>query len=198
MYTFDYLKNQLSRSNLYYLISMGLEGRYTYTNDHYTQSFGPQGRSLLGQPFDMLLHPEDSSIARSTRMQCMQYPEQLFPLLVRKHDRHGAFILTQWECQALTDDAGRILGVFCLGSNLAACLDEAGVPLLGSNLPHVTLASHEARRPLANLMGLVTVLRQTEDARQLRSLCTMILASAQQLDDVLQVLYKAPAAEDHL
>ncbi|PUZ20154.1 hypothetical protein DCM91_19685 [Chitinophaga costaii] len=174
------------------MIGMGLEGHYTYTNDHYTQSFSPEGRSFLGQSFDLLLHPEDTGIARDTRMQCMQYPEQLFPFLVRQPNRHGDFMLTQWECQAMVNNSGHIHGVYCVGSHLAACLDEAGYPLLGSNFPRATLPSHEARQPLANLMGLVTIMQQTDNPRQLRSLCSMILASAQQLHAVMQALYKQP------
>lgn len=189
MLQFNYLKDQLAQSNLYYLISMGLEGAYTYTNDHYTQAFGPSGNSLLGQLFDALVHPEDMAIARTIRLQCMQYPEQLFPVMVRKADRHGDYVLTQWECQALRDDTGHIRGVYCMGNNLTACLDEAGRPLLACDVPQLGLPSHETRRHLANLMGLVTVLQQTDDARQLRSLCTMIQASARELDGVMRQWY---------
>lgn len=192
MLQFNYLKDQLALSNLYYLISMGLEGFYTYTNDHYTQAFGPSGNSLLGQPFDTLLHPEDQAIARTTRLQCMQYPEQLFPVMVRKTDRHGDYVLTQWECKALMDNTGHIRGVYCMGSNMTACLDEAGLPLLACDVPRTDVPSHETRRPLANLMGLVTVLQQTDDARQLRSLCTMIQASARELDGVMRQWYGVP------
>ena len=112
----------------------------------------------------------------------------MFAATLRKHDGHGGFVTTQWEMQALFDSQGQPEGIFCIGYNITefvdtrSRLDNANHQLYNIGL----MQSHSVRKPLANIIGLSTLIRQEASGRQVDDLCIMLQQSTAELDQVIK------------
>lgn len=192
---FEETKELLNASSFYYIIQTNMEGRYAYVNDHYRKAFSPIHGPLIGQPYDVTMHPEDTKVCFEVATKCFANPNSTFPATIRKHDGKGGYVITQWEYKALFDEAGQPAGVFCLGydvteymgnyTKLQEIQDELAVK--DDILREIAFSqSHVIRKPLANIMGLVSVLSKMKLDQNLQNLFSMLLASCQELDNVIR------------
>lgn len=189
--TRDLLKN----SSYYYTIAIGMDNRYTYVSPNYDLNFGSINETLLNKPFYITLHPDDIKICQEVGTKCFENPGELFSATLRKHDGKGGFIFTQWELKAIYSENNNPEGIFCVGYNITAYVDTRTRLLKAETEIHDKddqlyeigfIQSHVVRKPLANIIGLITILRTTDATTDLDYITNLILNSAQELDAVIK------------
>lgn len=195
MQNFNQTRLLLEHSNYFYLIMVGMEGKYVYTNSNYSNQFNYIDNDLIGKPYHITMHPDDCKICEEASMLCFQNPDKLVPATIRKHDGKGDYIYTQWEFKALLNDAGIPEGVFCIGYDVTELVAEriASQKISEEIQAHSTLLedivfqqTHTIRAPLTNLIALTRILQKSHDNNLLRgNLANMILETAKKLDTII-------------
>lgn len=195
MQDFKQTRLLLDHSNYFYLISVGMDGRYAYTNANYLKQFKFLASDLVGKSYDITMHPDDCRICQEASLLCFQNPGQLIPAAIRKHDGQGGYIFTQWEFKAILDLSGEPSGVFCIGYDVTELAAEriASQKVSEDLLAHSTLLedivfqqTHTVRAPLTNLIALTRILQKSGDHNQPKvNLLNMIFETAKKLDNII-------------
>ncbi|SKB85543.1 PAS domain-containing protein [Daejeonella lutea] len=174
----------LNDSQYFYTIAVDLNSVYSYVSPNYDRNFSFGRGTLLGQSFSVTLHPEDIEVCAAAGYRCLQHPEELVPVTLRKHDGQGGFVTTRWEMQATLGPDGSPSGVYCIGTNISELVitkDKLGHA--ETQLEEIGfIQSHVVRKPLANILGLATLLQTTEPNPELLDL---LFTSAKELDQVV-------------
>jgi hypothetical protein len=174
-------------SNFYYAIIIGMDSNYSYVSPNYDRNFDFLGGSLLGKPYDISVHPDDTRICGAVAQMCFENPDRLFPATLRKHDGKGGFVFTQWEFKALFNEQGQPDGILCIGYNIT---EHVATRDRLADIGYIQ--AHLVRRPLANLIGLIGVLDTMKLDPNLVNIKDMISASASELDAIIkEVIGKA-------
>lgn len=192
MKNFSETKKLLEKSNSFYIITSGMDGNYSYVNEHYAKQFNYIHENFVGQPYHITMHEDDREICSEVALKCFENPGSLFPAIIRKHDGLGGYIYTQWEYQAMFDEQGNPEGIFCLGFNITEFV--AHKTLLDGAMDQIRQKSHLLskiafnqshliRAPLTNILSLVPLLQKYSYDKQSLSLCKMIYESAVNLDN---------------
>ena len=194
MLFFEETKALLNDSSFYYIISVNMNGRYTYINNHYRDTFGSIYGPIVGEPYHITMHPDDTNVCGEVAAKCFANPGKIYPATIRKHDGKGGYVITQWEYKAMFDEKGEPAGMFCLGHDITQYvqqnekLTDAQIQLNQKNniLQEIAFSqSHLVRSPLANIIGLVKVLEKMELDQNLKNICQMLLESSNKLDEVV-------------
>ncbi len=195
MENFEETKRLLEHSVLFYIITTGMDGNYTYVNHNYARQFAYISGSFVGQPYHITMHPEDKNTCIAVSVRCFQHPHRMFPATIRKHDGKGGYVYTQWEYRAMLATDGSPAGIFCLGYNITKYVAEgmeldSATAALAKNAAAferiVFQQSHLIRAPLSNIMGLTNILDLTSMEGEAASICAMLSESAHQLDGVIR------------
>lgn len=191
--------NLLENSNFYYVIIAGMDSNYSYVNTHYANAFGYIARNMIGKPYSVTMHPDDTKVCAEVAAKCFQNPDRSFPATIRKHDGKGGYIITQWEYRAMFDDEGQPEGMFCMGYDITEYvranenLEVAKSEILQkkSILEQIGWEqSHVIRRPVANILGLVNILNKMDMDQNLSNICEMLAESTGQLDEAINSIVK--------
>lgn len=192
----------LDNSSFYYVITTNMEGVYSYVNKNYLNTFADIHGQIVGQPYYITMHPEDTKVCEEVAAKCLKHPTALFPATIRKHDGKGGYIITQWEYQAMFNDDGSPEGIFCLGYDITTFMKERSeLQTSQSDLEETKEIlerkkqalkevmfdqSHVIRRPVANIIGLIHILQKMEVDQNLKNIVDMLLISTNELDDVIK------------
>ncbi len=114
----DQLLRCLIGSPSYYVIRTDLEGRYTYVNPLFQQRFSYMASDFRGMPFQETIHPDDVEICNQAAIHCITQPGQPVKLAIRKSGPMGDFYWTSWEFTGVTDAAGNIAEILCIGHDI--------------------------------------------------------------------------------
>lgn len=182
--TLEALNTLLHDSRYFYTISLDLNSVYNYVSPNYNKNFGSGRDTLLGQKFSVTLHPDDIDICTEAGYRCMENPDELIPVTLRKHDGQGGFVTTNWEMKAIVGKDNALLGVYCIGYNdseLVIAQDKLGHA--ETQLEEIGfIQSHVVRKPLANILGLVEILKVDGHSDEILDL---LASSAQDFDKVV-------------
>lgn len=197
MHSFEETKDLLENSTIFYLISVDMNGTYSYLNRRYSSEFDQIHGNLIGQNYAVTMHPDDLEICSKVSEQCFRFPDRLFPAIIRKHDGRGGFVITQWEYKAMFDSNNAPSGVFCLGHDITEfqkttselestkdTLNDAKLTL--SQIKYTQ--SHIVRKPIANIIGLSLLLDTMDLDPSVKSISSMISDSATELDNVVKTI----------
>ena len=192
---FTETRKLLDNSILYYIITTGMDGNYSFINEHYAKEFSHISSNFVGQPYYITMHPDDMQTCVEVSQKCFENPDKLFPATIRKHDGKGGYVYTQWEYKAMFDEQNNPAGIFCLGYDITKYVAE-GQELQSAQetneknlniIEKITFQqSHLVRSPLTNIIGLTQNLDRASMDSNNRNICDMILDSAKQLDDVIR------------
>lgn len=182
------INNFLKDSSFFYTIAIGMDSCYSYVSKNYDRNFEFTDSTLLGRHFSVTLHPDDVKICEEVGGQCFSAPGQLFAATLRKHNGAGGFVTTQWEMQALFDEQGQPEGIFCIGYNITEFVDtRSRLDSAHNQLNQIGfMQSHLVRRPLANIMGLSSLISQELKKEDMNHLCDMLEKSTAELDEVIK------------
>lgn len=195
MNSFEETKELLKYSNFYYVICTNMEGNYSYVNQHYADVFSKIHGDMVGKPYDITMHPEDTKTCAEVAAKCFAYPDRVFPATIRKHDGKGGFVITQWDYKAIMDDNNSPSGMFCLGYDVTDYkikteeLELANGEITKKNgiLKQIAFnQSHVIRRPLANILGIVSILEKMDTDQNMKNLLAMLFESSRELDNVIK------------
>jgi hypothetical protein len=192
----------LDRSSFYYIVAVNMQGTYSYVNQHYSNTFYHIHGDMVGKPYQITMHPDDTKICEEVSLKCFQHPDMLFPATVRKHDGKGGFVITQWEYKAMLNDDGSQEGIFCLGYDITKFIEESNKLSLSQKDLEESLSlldkkekilrqiifhqSHIIRHPVTNILALISILQKMEIDQNLKNIVDMLLESTTQLDDVIK------------
>ncbi|EOR95936.1 PAS domain-containing protein [Arcticibacter svalbardensis MN12-7] len=144
------------------------------------------------------MHPDDTKICEEVGKKCYDEPGKLFPATLRKHDGEGGYIVTQWEFTLMVEN-GEPTGVFCLGYDITEFTNaknqvltiEKALKNKKEKLNAIAFEqSHIVRAPLANIMGLVNIMKNMDLGPNLNSILSMLEESSNQLDKVIKGIIK--------
>jgi PAS domain S-box-containing protein len=198
-FNFDSTKALLHDSNFFYMISTDVDGNYSYINTRYASSFGFINPNFIGQPYYITMHPDDTKVCEEVGALCYANPGKLFPATIRKHNGQGGYVVTQWEFTLIVEH-GEAKGIFCIGYDIteyvrakSAVIDiNRDLETKNELLEAIAFEqSHIVRAPLANIVGLVAILKNMELGPNLSGIVNMLEESAGKLDDVVKnIVYK--------
>jgi signal transduction histidine kinase len=195
MVRFQQVNDFLANSNFFYTIAIGMDSRYSFVSSNYNRNFDQSNGSLLSKHFSITLHPEDVSICAEVGRKCFEQAGQLFPATLRKHDGMGGYVVTQWEMKAFFSENGDPAGIFCIGYNITEYIDTRSrladatsvIAEKDDQLNEIGfMQSHVIRKPLANIMGLASILEHMEMDSNQRNINEMMISSAKELDMVIR------------
>jgi hypothetical protein len=190
----EYLEETLRlfrQSAFYYTICLAIDGTYSYVSPNYDENFNFINDTLTGKPFYITLHPDDIKICEEVGPKCFKNPGIPIAATLRKHNGKGGFIITQWELRGFLDEKGNPAGIFCIGHNVTeyiAVKDElievtSQIEKKDELLSEIGfINSHVIRKPLANIIGLASLLKQMELDEQFKEIVAMLNDSAVELD----------------
>jgi len=195
MNTFEETKKLLENSHFYYVISTNMDGLYSYVNNHYKETFGPIYGPIVGQRYEMTMHPDDTKVCEEVAAKCFTHPEKSFPATIRKHDGQGGYVITQWEYKAIWDDNQQPAGIFCMGYDITQYMSQheqlvnaqSQVEAKNGILQEIAWnQAHLVRSPLSNILGLIMVLEKMEMDQNLTNIFQMLQESSKQLDEAVK------------
>lgn len=185
----------MENSSFYYIIATNMDGRYTYVNNCYKKAFEHIHGPIVGQPYELTMHPDDINVCGEVAAKCFADPENTYPATIRKHNGRGGYVITQWEYKALFDEENRPAGIFCLGYDISEYMSfheqlknaQNLISQRDTVLKEISFyQSHIIRRPLANIMGLAKVLERMDLDQNMRNICNMLIENSLQLDEVIK------------
>ena len=188
---FSETKDLLHYSNYFYVITVNMDGRYSYVNTHYDNVFSQLHGSILNKPYQITMHADDTKICEEVSKKCFANPHKVFPATIRKHDGQGDYIVTQWEYRAILDGQNNPAGIFCIGYDITQFviqqthLTDAKSAIQQKDLALKEIAfiqSHLVRMPLTNIMALSDIIANSNVDNDLKNVIQMLNESAKQLD----------------
>ena len=188
MQYFREINTFLAGSSFFYTIAIGMDSCYSYVSDNYNRNFGLLEDSLQGKHFSITLHPDDIALCAEAGGKCFENPGKLIPATLRKHDGKGGFVFTQWEMQAIFNGQQQPEGVYCIGYNISELVSaQTEIETKNTQLSEIGfLQSHVVRKPLANIIGLSSLLAEMEVRTDIRQLHDKLFDSANELDLVIK------------
>lgn len=195
MQEFEQTRKLLHNSTIYYLIAVNMDSNYSYVNDRYQGVFNNVHGQLVGQHYSITMHPDDLETCRTVANQAFTEPEKIFPAIIRKHDGKGGYVITQWEYKAMFDKDGAPAGVFCIGHDITEFMKNSielkdtrdNLTKTQFTLEQIAyIQSHVVRKPIANIMGLSSLIDAAELEPAVKSMFELIRESAKELDQLIR------------
>ena len=195
---FEAAKELLADSDLYYITCTDNDGNYSYVNERYASSFNHIDDNLIGKSYDVTIHPDDLKIFEEVEGKCYASPDKHFQAAIRMLNEHGGLTITQWEFTLMTEN-GAPIGVFCVGHDVADYEQIKDKFFLVNNISQIkeeiidAIAyeqSHIARAPLANMLGLINVLKNYNLDPEAEVIVNLLQQSSMLLDEVIKNIAK--------
>jgi len=152
--------SSLIDSQTNFLIRIDMKGQYTFVNKQFTKTFGYEDSDLIGKHFSITTIPEETRLCEEAFYHCITNKDKITKLLHKKPDKWGNLHDTEWELIAITDEKGNVTGVQGIGQDVTERI-KASKAILDQNerLQNIaSLSSHELRRPVANMLGLINII----------------------------------------
>ncbi len=175
-------------------------GLWTYLNPAWTEITGFAVSESLGVPFFEFLHPDDVDLNRERFEPLIQRKKEYCRHEIRYRTADGGFRWIEVHARLVLSDTNEILGTTgtlrdvteqrALAAELVDAREEA---LTASRLKSEFLAnmSHEIRTPINGVLGLTTLLLDTELSAEQRDFAEGVTQSAEALlgiiNDVLDL-----------
>lgn len=187
MFNIDNTLFKLAEVTNKFMVCIGMDGNYTYTNNAYNTRFRFETDVLIGQPSLKDIHVDDHVLVVATVEKCLAQPNTAFDVIIRKPAIDGGYIYTQWDFIALLNEHNQPHCVMCIGMEITSFIEDGAAK--HSKLQEIAYdQSHLVRRPLANILGLSQLLSDntimTEEERN--HLLEQLHTVAQELDDVVR------------
>ncbi len=124
----------LLESSTSYLIRTDLDGKYTYVNRLFCEVFGFSEAELIGMTFTETVHHEDISICMEAAIKCLTNPDKIVQVIIRKPNKHGEFLHTEWEFNCIKDSNGNPSAIQAMGRDITRRLNAEKELIKAQNL----------------------------------------------------------------
>ncbi len=204
----ELIPSYLQHTNMLMVVVTDFEGKYIYVNPYFQEKF-----RFIAQNFINLdarvsaVHFNDILMLEQAVADCVSNSPTPAKVRMRKPSPDGNWYWTNWEFSVLHDHASKPLGIMAIGQDITETerlrqaqkeIAEKNHQLLIQNeaLKEIAwLESHQMRRPLANILGLIDLIIDDFRVEYLNHLKTV----AQELDKVIhQVVKKANNSDTSL
>jgi PAS domain S-box-containing protein len=111
--------DSLLQSQTNYLIRIDRKGNFSYANQAFLKAFGYGETEVLNKLFLGTIFPNDEDRCRELAKECWNNPGRIVKLLIRKPFKNSnAFVWTDWEFLALSDELGEVKEIQGIGLNV--------------------------------------------------------------------------------
>src|SRR5664279_5124771 len=111
--------DSLLQSQTNYLIRIDRKGNFSYANQAFLKAFGYKEEEVMNKPFLGAIFPKDLARCRDVAEDCWNNPGKIVKLLIRKpFKNNNAFVWTDWELLALSNDRGELSEIQGIGLNV--------------------------------------------------------------------------------
>ena len=112
----EYFKS-LIRSQSSYLIRTDLEGNFTFYNRRFRVKF-QFGKDLIGESFIPTIHPDDVDKCMEMAAYCIEHPDEIYPIVLRKPTPDGDYFSTDWEFTGIPGSDGQVIEIQGVGNDI--------------------------------------------------------------------------------
>jgi len=151
--------NSLIDSQTNFLIRLDINGRFTFVNKQFLNVFKYKNNELLGQHFKFTIIPEETELCEAAFLNCITNIGKVTHLVHKKKDKSGVLYDTEWEFIAITDEEGNVTEVQGIGRDITESVKtNRAIVEQNEKLQNIaSLSSHELRRPVATMLGLLNI-----------------------------------------
>lgn len=112
-----HLSSALINAKGYYIVIIGMDGKYSYCNPFFNATFVEAGDTAIGKPSTFAIIEEDHQIAVDIAYKCIATPGVSKTAILRKPTAKG-ILSTQWEFTCVTNEQRQPQGVVCIGYDI--------------------------------------------------------------------------------
>lgn len=128
---YDHLKS----SRILFYNKTDLKGNYTYLSPYFSEFFSYPVEKYIGTSSFATIIEEDHEKCLETVKQCLLFPETSHSVIMRKPNKNGGIIHTQWEITLITDEENQPLEFISIGYDISQNIaSEKNVKLLNSEI----------------------------------------------------------------
>jgi len=190
--------NSLIDSQTNFLIRIDMKGYYTFVNKQFSKTFGYMDSEIIGKHFSTTTIPEENHLCEEAFIYCISTKDKVTKLLHKKPDKWGNLHDTEWEFIAITDDRGNVTEVQGIGQDVTERV-KASQAILDQNerLQNIaTLSSHELRRPVANMLGLINIIdRENFYNPENKEIIEQLLNVGHEIDTVIHQIVETTTSD---
>jgi PAS domain S-box-containing protein len=159
----------LLASQTNYVIRTDMSGAYTYVNDSFIRDFGwiyPEDK-LLGNNSMLSILDYHHQLVIDTAAKCKELPGTVFQISIDTPKPNGGVRTTLWEFISIRDQSGKPSELQCIGIDISERIRaEQELQLSVEDLykhnkelqTYAYVISHSLRAPIANILGLVSLM----------------------------------------
>ncbi len=107
----------LLNSKEHFLVRTDFEGRFLFCNHAYLNFFG-YSEELIGNGFDVVIHPDSMQEAYNHFSRVMEHPNEMIPCEMKQVTKQKDIVYVQWESSVVFDDDGKPLCVQSIGYDI--------------------------------------------------------------------------------
>jgi PAS domain S-box-containing protein len=151
--------NSLIDSQTNFLVRIDINGMYTYVNKQFRKIFRYKDEEILGKHFSITALPEELHLCETAFYKCITNVGKVTRLVHKKPDKFGKLYDTEWEFIAIVNENGEVTGVQGIGLDVTE-REKVNKAIFDQNerLRNIaSLSSHELRRPVATMLGLLNI-----------------------------------------
>ena len=194
----EYLRSIVDSQSTY-MIRTDPQGRYAFVNQTFQQKFPHLGEAGFydGLSFHAGIHPEDGVKWRAMAERCLANPGEIHFAILRIPQLNDAHCWTEWEFVGIQNSKQEVVEIQGLGQDITPRLvNQERIRQQNEKLKEIAwISSHELRRPVANILGLIYLLTDHPE-EDLGKVLKLLSTSAQDLDTIVhQIVHKAYEAE---
>lgn len=114
----SYKYESLLNSRSVFMIRINLQGKYTFANKYFCDTFGCTQTDIIGLNSLTFILKEDHSKFYDTMRNCTEFPEIPFFIFLRKSLPGGSILFSDWEFVAIKDKDNNIIEIQCMGIDI--------------------------------------------------------------------------------
>lgn len=179
------MQEALQSSELYMVVRVDRNNRFLFVNAHYCRFFDKEADELLGSTFIPLIHEADIAPTLAA-MEKLRQPPHRVVVEQRAYTRDGWRWLS-WEDTAAIDDDGEIVEICGIGRDITDIrqAQENAEAASRSKSAFLATMSHEMRTPMNGVIGMTSLLQDTELSDQQRDYVATIRSSGMVLLEII-------------
>ena len=144
---------------------------------------------ILGKHFSMTTIPNETYLCETAFADCIGNVAKVTHLVHKKPDKFGKLYDTEWEFIAIVNERGEVTEVQGVGLDITE-REKVNRAILDQNerLRNIaSLSSHELRRPVATMLGLLNIFdRNNFFNPENREIMEHLLNVGTEIDDVIR------------
>ena len=191
----------LLASQTNYVVRTDTDGKYTYANDKFIRDFGwVDSKSIIGQDAVSSILPYHHQRLFDIVAKCIAHPNEVFQVSLDKPKQEGGVVTTLWDFICMKGELDALSEIQCIGIDISKRIKaEQNLQLSLEDLykhnkelqTYAYVISHNLRAPIANILGLVSLVEvDRDDVEAMNEYIKDLKDSATKLDQVVKDLSK--------